>query len=163
MDMKFAWFKNIVVSTAGAASPAGEWSSPGLNVPEDENLPKFFKTDTGIKVQVGTTWTYFCRSIATLRSGPQGLTHATPALWGAMHDCNQAISRQVYRCTCLILISLGAACPARSQVHAAEYRLDWSKIIIVFLYHEILQELVVGNGVSPQKGDRVLIDYVLRR
>lgn len=35
-----------------AAQSAGDWSSPGLSAPEDDALPKFFKTNSGVKVQV---------------------------------------------------------------------------------------------------------------
>lgn len=37
---------------ATAAQTAGDWSSPGLAAPEDDALPKFFKTNSGVKVQV---------------------------------------------------------------------------------------------------------------
>jgi hypothetical protein len=30
---------------------SGDWSSPGLNAPENPDLPKFFKTASGVKVQ----------------------------------------------------------------------------------------------------------------
>lgn len=35
-----------------ASQSAGDWSSPGLAAPEDDGLPKFFKTSSGVKVQV---------------------------------------------------------------------------------------------------------------
>lgn len=37
---------------AAAAQSAGDWSSPGLAAPEDDALPKFFKTNSGVKVQM---------------------------------------------------------------------------------------------------------------
>jgi FKBP-type peptidyl-prolyl cis-trans isomerase len=42
-----------VPAAAAAATKAtsGDWSSPGLAAAEDENLPKFFKTASGVKVQ----------------------------------------------------------------------------------------------------------------
>jgi FKBP-type peptidyl-prolyl cis-trans isomerase len=43
----------LPVLTAGPALsiPAGDWSSPGLASPEDETAPKFFRTESGVKVQ----------------------------------------------------------------------------------------------------------------
>lgn len=38
-------------ATKSSASPAGEWSSPGLNTPIDPSAPKFFKLSSGVKVQ----------------------------------------------------------------------------------------------------------------
>jgi hypothetical protein len=38
-------------ATASTASPAGDWTSPGLAAPESDSLPKFFKTRSGVKVQ----------------------------------------------------------------------------------------------------------------
>ncbi|PSC73907.1 peptidyl-prolyl cis-trans isomerase FKBP16-chloroplastic isoform X2 [Micractinium conductrix] len=34
------------------AVDGGDWSSPGLSAPVDPNQPKFFKTDSGVRVQV---------------------------------------------------------------------------------------------------------------
>lgn len=34
-----------------AKTTAGDWSSPGLATPEDDDQPKFFKTASGAKVQ----------------------------------------------------------------------------------------------------------------
>jgi hypothetical protein len=36
---------------AQAKSAAGDWSSPGLATPEDDEQPRFFKTASGVKVQ----------------------------------------------------------------------------------------------------------------
>mmetsp|Transcript_5290 Transcript_5290/g.11582 ORF Transcript_5290/g.11582 Transcript_5290/m.11582 type:complete len:238 (+) Transcript_5290:31-744(+) len=43
----------LCTQPASAAAPAasGDWSSPGLNVPEDKDTPKFYKTSSGVKVQ----------------------------------------------------------------------------------------------------------------
>lgn len=41
-----------VPSPAFAKGDAGDWSSPGLATPVDDNAPKFIKTDSGIKIQV---------------------------------------------------------------------------------------------------------------
>eukprot|EP00882_Tetradesmus_deserticola_P018313 GHRQ01019672.1.p1 GENE.GHRQ01019672.1~~GHRQ01019672.1.p1 ORF type:complete len:231 (+),score=80.59 GHRQ01019672.1:164-856(+) len=38
-------------AVAATKAASGDWSSPGLAAPEDENLPKFFKTASGVKVQ----------------------------------------------------------------------------------------------------------------
>ena len=43
----FAWAK----TRAGLGPSAGDWSSPGLNVPLDPSIPEFFKTSSGVKVQ----------------------------------------------------------------------------------------------------------------
>lgn len=42
----------VASQPVAAAQPAGDWSSPGLATPEDEALPKFFKTASGVKVQI---------------------------------------------------------------------------------------------------------------
>jgi len=34
-----------------ATTAAGDWSSPGLSVPEDPNVPRFVKTASGIRIQ----------------------------------------------------------------------------------------------------------------
>lgn len=36
---------------AAVTKTAGDWSSPGLASPEDEGVPRFFKTESGVKVQ----------------------------------------------------------------------------------------------------------------
>lgn len=33
-------------------SNAGDWSSPGLAAPTDNSMPQFYKTDTGVKIQI---------------------------------------------------------------------------------------------------------------
>ncbi len=38
-------------TTNSTSRPPGEWTSPGLSVPEDPSMPKFFKTENGIKIQ----------------------------------------------------------------------------------------------------------------
>lgn len=38
-------------STAAAARAPGDWTTPGLAAPEDPNLPKFYRTPSGVKVQ----------------------------------------------------------------------------------------------------------------
>lgn len=40
----------VIAQPAVSASP-GDWSSPGLQAPDNADLPKFFKTATGVKVQ----------------------------------------------------------------------------------------------------------------
>lgn len=41
----------VPAAVAATKVTSGDWSSPGLAAPEDENLPKFFKTASGVKVQ----------------------------------------------------------------------------------------------------------------
>uniref|UniRef100_A0A383VMA4 peptidylprolyl isomerase n=1 Tax=Tetradesmus obliquus TaxID=3088 RepID=A0A383VMA4_TETOB len=41
----------VPAAVAATRVTSGDWSSPGLAAPEDENLPKFFKTASGVKVQ----------------------------------------------------------------------------------------------------------------
>lgn len=36
---------------AKSSANPGQWSSPGLDAPEDPAIPKFFKTESGVKVQ----------------------------------------------------------------------------------------------------------------
>lgn len=40
-----------VAATNTKVQNAGDWSSPGLAAPEDDALPKFFTTASGVKVQ----------------------------------------------------------------------------------------------------------------
>lgn len=44
-------FAETAAKPAVKKQGAGDWSSPGLAVPEDESAPKFFKTPSGIRVQ----------------------------------------------------------------------------------------------------------------
>jgi len=37
--------------SSDAKQSSGDWSSPGLATPEDDSQPKFYKTETGIKIQ----------------------------------------------------------------------------------------------------------------
>jgi hypothetical protein len=41
----------VPAAVAATKVTSGDWSSPGLAAPEDESLPKFFKTASGVKVQ----------------------------------------------------------------------------------------------------------------
>jgi hypothetical protein len=43
---------SLAASRPRSKSPTGDWSSPGLATPEDDAAPKFFKTPSGVKVQV---------------------------------------------------------------------------------------------------------------
>lgn len=41
----------VAPGRAGAKQPAGDWSSPGLATPVDDEAPRFFKTPSGVKIQ----------------------------------------------------------------------------------------------------------------
>lgn len=75
----------IAAIAAAAALPAptwakggsGDWSSPGLAVPEDPAAPRFFKTASGVKVCLK------CRALSLLTMGP--------ALAWSAHKCMRPI------------------------------------------------------------------------
>lgn len=46
-----ALLARTVPAHAKSSANPGQWSSPGLDAPEDPAIPKFFKTESGVKVQ----------------------------------------------------------------------------------------------------------------
>jgi hypothetical protein len=123
---------------AAAKQSAGDWTSPGLAAPEVTSAKQC--TTDGMLQLCKLIRLPVCRTLRCQSSGRQSRE-----------------SRSRYAA-----VVVASACAPRvgqhglGQLHAGLYT----------LYHHVLscmQELVEGTGPTPQNGDTVLIDYVLRR